>query len=243
MTQKLDAISPDWSKIRVLITGAGRGIGAATAEEFAKRGSSLVLVARTLTQLEEVASSLQARYPQIEIQIASVDVSSEEQIQKLFSSIGDVLDVVIHNAGAILVKPMEKFSTEEWNSLLNVNLSSAFWIAREIFSSSKKPISYLTVSSLAGVMGLTKFQGFSAYAAAKAGLIGFTETLAVEGRRRNIRANVVCPGAVNTQMLREAIPSYKTQTQPSDLAEVIFGLIEKSFVEGQTGHVEVLSNE
>ncbi|MBZ0256358.1 SDR family oxidoreductase, partial [bacterium] len=99
------------------------------------------------------------------------------------------------------------------------------------------------ISSLAGIRGTEKFPGMSAYVVSKHGVIGLTESLSVEGRPYGIRVNCVAPGAVDTQMLREAAPQFKTETEPADIAQAILYLSDPVQAASVTGAViEVHSN-
>jgi NAD(P)-dependent dehydrogenase (short-subunit alcohol dehydrogenase family) len=229
-----------------IVTGAGRGIGAALSEQLAMRGAKVVLVARTEAQLHETADRIRQKVKCAQLKVCALDVSNERAVKDLWDSVsgnGETPQILVNNAGWIKVEDFSKVSLLDWQRTQDVNLTACFLMCREIFKRAKLESSILNVSSIAGVMGLEKFEGFAAYTAAKAGLIGFTESLAVEGRSRKIWANVICPGAVDTQMLQEALPGYKTSTKPPSVAERMFKMIERSFKESMTGKVEVLSNE
>lgn len=231
----------DFKEKVVLVTGAGRGIGAALAIELCRRGAQVLGVARSGDELAATQRQCGENFLAF-----SCDLSEPQKIKQLFESIesrGLIPTVVINNAGVIRVKKVEDQSFEDYELMMRVNLLASFLISQEIFRRAKTQTSILNVSSLAGVMGLQKFAGFSLYTAAKAAVVGLSESLAVEGRAKKIMVNVVCPGAVDTQMLREALPSLKTETKPEDVVPKFLSVIERSFTESLTGHVEVLSDD
>jgi NAD(P)-dependent dehydrogenase (short-subunit alcohol dehydrogenase family) len=132
------------------------------------------------------------------------DVSDEGQVVKAFSGF-DSLDALVHCAAELIKRPFEEMDAGEWDRQVNATLRGAFLCAREAFRLMRdRGGTIVMVSSLSGVFGAEKFPGMSAYVAAKSGLAGLTEALAVEGRPHRIRVNAVSPGAVDTAMLRVA---------------------------------------
>ena len=132
------------------------------------------------------------------------DVTDEGQVVKAFSGL-DSLDALVHCAAELIKRPFEDMEAGEWDRQVNATLRGAFLCAREAFRlMHDRGGTIVMVSSLSGVFGAEKFPGMSAYVAAKSGLAGLTEALAVEGRPHHIRVNAVSPGAVDTAMLRIA---------------------------------------
>ena len=132
------------------------------------------------------------------------DVSDEAQAKKAFSTL-DSLDALIHCAAVLIKQPLADTSVADWDAQLNTDLRGAFLCSREAFRLMRgRGGSIVFVSSLSGVAGAEKFPGMAAYVAAKSGLAGLTEALAVEGRPDGIRVNAISPGAVDTPMLRIA---------------------------------------
>lgn len=224
-----------------IVTGAGRGIGAATARKLAEEKFDLILVSRTEKQLQEVRRNILEDFSETEILCIPADVCNEEQMKAVFEECREhfgKLDLLINNAGYIKVSALENNSLEDWHKTLDVNLTALFLSCREAISIMEAGACIINISSLAGVSGVSKFPGFVPYSAAKAGVIGFSEALAVELAGNKIRVQVLAPGAVDTQMLREALPNVKTSTQPKQIAEEIWRLYKD---EG-TGKLKVLSN-
>jgi len=221
-----------------LITGAGRGIGAATAHKLAENGFDLILISRTESELQEVRRNILDKFSDRQVLCIPADVSKEAQMKSVFEECRQHfgrLDVLINNAGYIRVANLEKHSMEDWYRTIDVNLTAVFISCREALSLMSSGSVIINISSLAGVNGVRKFSGFSSYSAAKAGVIGFTEALAEELKPKGIRVQVFAPGAVETKMLNDALPGLKTPTQPIDVADEIWSLMN----EESTGTVKV----
>jgi 3-oxoacyl-[acyl-carrier protein] reductase len=132
------------------------------------------------------------------------DVSREDQVVNAFAAL-DSLDALVHCAAELVKRPFADLTAEEWDQQLGAGLRGAFLCGREAFRLMRgHGGAIVMVSSLSGVFGAEKFPGMAAYVAAKSGLAGLTEALAVEGRPLRIRVNAVSPGAVDTPMLRIA---------------------------------------
>jgi NAD(P)-dependent dehydrogenase (short-subunit alcohol dehydrogenase family) len=134
-----------------------------------------------------------------------VDVSDEGQVTKAFAGL-ESLDALVHCAAVLIKRSVADMTAEEWDEQLGASLRGAFLCSREAFRlmRGRGGGAIDMVSSLSGVFGAEKFPGMSAYVAAKSGLAGLTEALAVEGREFGIRVNAISPGAVDTDMLRIA---------------------------------------
>ena len=217
-------------------------VGAGPAPE---RGARVVIASRSREELEHVASSIGTG----NTLAVPTDVSDEKQVLALFekaqSRFGGV-DLLVNNAGTISVAPISELTLDQWDAMIDVNLRGTFLCSREMFRRAKagERKSIVNISSLAGIRGVEKFPGMSAYAAAKHGVIGLTEILALEGREKNIRVNAVAPGAVDTKMLRDAAPFLKTSTKPEDVAKTILFLLDESQAAKVNGAVvEIYSNE
>lgn len=168
--------------LRAVVTGGSGGIGSAVIAVLRERGW--------------VVTSLSRR--------EGTDVADEAQVTKAFARL-DGLDALIHCAAVLIKKPFTEMSAGEWDQQLGPGLRGAFLCAHEAFRLMRAAGgSIVMVSSLSGVVGAEKFAGMSAYVAAKSGLAGLTEALAVEGRPHRIRVNAISPGAVDTDMLRIA---------------------------------------
>ena len=206
-----------------LVTGASRGIGAAIAEELARAGASVVLGYRSgKDEAEELAQRIGGRAVQ-------ADVSDPEEAARLVAEAGD-LDVLVNNAGLTRDGLLARMSDDDWRTVIDTNLAACFYTCRAVTRPmmKKRAGAIVNVSSIVGVHGNW---GQTNYAASKAGIIGFTKSLAKELGSRNVRANVVAPGYVTTR-LTEVLPEEATKAmldntalgrlgEPSDVAGAV----------------------
>ena len=180
-----------------LVTGASRGIGRAIAVELARAGASVVVGYRSGRQEgEELAQEIGGRAVQ-------ADVSVPEEAARLVEEAGDV-DILVNNAGLTRDGVLARMSDDDWRAVLETNLSSVFYTCRAVTRGmmKRRAGAIVNVSSIVGVHGNW---GQTNYAASKAGIIGFTKSLAQELGSRGVRANVVAPGYIKTQ-LTDVIP-------------------------------------
>ena len=220
-----------------LVTGASRGIGRAIASELAAAGAAVVIGYRSgKDEAEALASELGARAVQ-------ADVSNAEEAARLVAEAGD-LDILVNNAGLTRDGLLARMSDDDWRVVLETNLSSVFYTCRAVCRPmmKKRAGAIVNVSSIVGVHGNW---GQTNYAASKAGIIGFTKSLARELGSRNVRANVVAPGYVKTQ-LTDVLPEEATAAmlqntplgrlgEPEDIAGAVRFLCsdEASFITGE----------
>jgi len=219
-----------------LVTGASRGIGRAISLELARAGASVVVGYRSgRDEGEALAAEIGGRAVQ-------ADVSQPEDAARVVSEAGD-LDILVNNAGLTRDGVLARMSDDDWRAVIETNLSSVFYTCRAVTRGmmKRRAGAIVNVSSIVGVRGNW---GQSNYAASKAGIIGFTKSLAQELGSRNVRANVVAPGYIKTQ-LTEVIPEdAKTKMldltplgrfgEPEDVAGAVRFLCseEASFITG-----------
>jgi 3-oxoacyl-[acyl-carrier protein] reductase len=220
-----------------LVTGASRGIGRAIAVELASAGASVVVGYRSgQDEAEEVAKEIGGRAVQ-------ADVSDAASALALVETAGD-LDILVNNAGLTRDGLLARMSDADWRTVIDTNLSSVFYTCRAVTRPmmKRRAGAIVNVSSIVGVHGNW---GQTNYAASKAGIIGFTKSLAKELGSRNVRANVVAPGYVQTQ-LTDVLPEDATKAMldatplgrlgdPADVAGAVRFLCsdEASFVTGE----------
>ncbi len=234
----------------VLITGASRGIGKAIAETCVQQGAT---VAFTYLSSEEKARALEAELTAnggVAKGFRS-DASNFDQAQQLVEDVVaafGTVDVLVNNAGITRDTLLMRMTEEQWDEVINTNLNSAFNLTKAV----QKPMlkarsgSIINMSSVVGVKGNA---GQSNYAASKAGLIGFTKSIAAELGSRNIRCNAIAPGFIETEMTevldqdvvaswRNSIP-LKRGGQPVDVANATVFLASdlSAYITGQTLHV------
>ncbi len=228
-----------------IITGAGRGVGKATARRFAREGARVVLFSRTPGPLDEATTDIAHEGGQV-LSMAG-DVSREEDVRALFQRAMDAygrVDILVNCAGIVLVRPFVDMDAETWDRVIAVNLRGTFLCCRQAFRVMMAQQSgvIINLSSLSGVRGVEKFPGLSAYNVSKAGVASLTEILAVEGKPFHIRVCAVSPGAVDTEMLRQAAPHLKAGMTPDDLAEILLFLADDSGRMLSGSNIEIFSN-
>jgi len=219
-----------------LVTGASRGIGRAIAVELASAGASVVFSYRT--GVEEA----QALAAEIGAHAVQADVSDAGSARALVEEAGDI-DVLVNNAGVTRDGLLVRMSDEDWETVIDTNLASCFYTCRAAARGMMKQRSGAVVN-ISSIVGIHGNWGQTNYAASKAGIIGFTKALARELGSRNVRANVVVPGYVKTQ-LTDVLPEDATGAMlentplgrlgdPEDVAGAVRFLAsdEASFVTG-----------
>ena len=175
-----------------LVTGASRGIGRAIATDLAAAGASVVLSYRT------GAEEAQALAAEIGARAVQADVSDPESARALVEEADDV-DILVNNAGVTRDGLLVRMSDDDWDTVIDTNLASCFYTCRAVARGMMKKRSGVVVN-ISSIVGLRGNWGQTNYAASKAGIIGFTKSLARELGSRNVRANVVVPGYVKTQL-------------------------------------------
>lgn len=184
-----------------IITGAGRGIGESIAKRLAAEGARIAVVSRTEANSQKTADAINATHPD-RAKPYAVDVADFDAVQKageqILADFGRA-DVLVNNAGITRDTLAMRMSSEDWDVVLNTNLKGAFNFTRAVLRAMVKQRGgrIINISSVSGLLGLA---GQANYAASKAGLVGLTKTLARELASRNITANVVAPGFIETDM-------------------------------------------
>lgn len=196
----------DLSNKFAVVTGGGRGIGRAIAEVFAQRGADVLIGARTQSEVETAAAQIAAATGR-RILARAVDVanstSAKEFIEYAIAQFGRV-DILVNNAGVTRDNLIMRISEEDWDTVLDINLKGAFNCCKAVVRQMMKQ-RYGRIINITSVAGLAGNAGQTNYAASKAGLIGFTKSLAKELGSRNITVNAVAPGFIPT-VLTENLP-------------------------------------
>lgn len=209
---------------KAIITGAGRGIGRATALALADKGVHLGLLARTEASLEKVAE--EARAKGVEVTTVTADIGSNEQVTEalgqLTESLG-IVDILINNAGIGKFGGFLELEVEEWEKIIQVNLLGMYYVTRSVLPKMIEQQSgdIINISSTAGEKGGPVT---SAYSASKFGVLGLTESLAMEARKHNIRVSALTPSTVVTDLaINEGLVTGDEDNvlQPEDMAELI----------------------
>ncbi len=240
------ADSPHWLNGRLaVVTGASRGIGAATAEAIAAAGAHVIVAARDDEPLDAVAERIREHGG--EATAKPTDVSDAEDVESLFASsakLGSVAALVCA-AGVLRSAPFDEITADAWTESLDVNLTGTFLCCRAAFAAMRRSGEGRIVNfgSLSGVYATEKFPGLTAYNVSKYGVIGLTEAIAAEGKEHGISAICVSPGAVDTEMLRQANPSLRPGLTPADVAELVVALMDSRLVAASGANIPLFSNE
>ena len=207
-----------------IITGAGRGIGRATAIELARLGYRLSLAARNVEALAETARL--AGRPDQGV-VCRTDVTDPEQVERLVRQTVDRfgrIDAVINNAGLAPVRSITETTVDQWRAVIDTNLSAAFYLCKSAWPLFERQRSGVVVN-VSSAAARDPFPGFAAYGAAKAGLNLFGLSAAREGHKIGVRVHTVAPSATETEMFRgimtqDQYPSDQT-LDPADVARII----------------------
>jgi len=234
-----------WLAGRVaVVTGASRGIGAATAAAVAAAGARVVLAARDGDALDDVAARIRGLGG--EATAVPTDVSKPADVERLVAAAerqGPLTALVC--AAAELTRALFADTTPEiWTQTLAVNLTGAFLCCRAAFAPMRQAGEgrIITIASLSGVYATEKFPGLAAYNVSKYGVIGLTEAIAVEGKEHGISAICVSPGAVDTEMLRRANPDLRPGLTPADVADLIVALLDSPLAPASGANIPLFSN-
>ncbi|MCG7318340.1 3-ketoacyl-ACP reductase [Brevibacillus laterosporus] len=214
----------DFQGKKALLTGAGKGIGRAIAIALAKEGTHLGLVARTESDLKELATELAKTYG-ITVSIATADISKRSDVEAAYAKIKAELgsiDILINNAGTATFGAVTDMSPEEWERIVSVNLFGTYYMTYAALPDmiAQNSGNIINVASTAGERG---FATGSAYCASKFAVMGFTESVLQEVRKHNIRVTALTPSTVNTELAVNAglkIGADDHMMQPEDVAEL-----------------------
>ncbi len=234
-----------------IITGASRGIGLEVAKTLASQGASIVCVSTKLENSQKIADQLAQEFsvPTLGLQ---ADVSSEPSVQEMVKAVMDhfgKIDVLVNNAGITRDNLLLRLSAEDWQAVLNTNLNSVFFTTKSVLRPMMKQ-RYGRIVNIASVVGLMGNPGQANYAAAKAGIMGFSKTVAREYGAKGITCNVVAPGFIETDMIGslpkeyldniiQNIPQQRLGT-PRDVANLVLFLASdlSSYITGEVVRVD-----
>ena len=200
-----------------VVTGASRGIGRAIALALAGAGAEVALWARDEGALREVAAEIAQSGGRAEIMIcdvtdpASVNAAADAVRQAMGS-----VRILVNNAGIALRKPAGEISDAEWRAVMAVSADGTFYVTRALLPDlTRSGGRVINIASIAGRQGTPLL---AAYCAAKHAVVGFTRALALEVRAAKVSVNAICPGSVDTTMLRESMPGARADMSPADIA-------------------------
>lgn len=200
-----------------VVTGAGRGIGAAIARALASQGAKVSLLGRTRDSLDKLATELNAN---AETCVAVADVKDGSALQAAFARARErfgPVSILVNNAGQASSAPLHTADDSLWDEMLAVNLGGVYRCIRcalpDMLQAGRGRI-----VNIASTAGLTGYAYVTAYCAAKHGVIGLTRALAMELARKNITVNAVCPGYADTDMVRDAVANIQAKTGRDEAA-------------------------
>ena len=227
-----------------VVTGASRGIGAATATAIAAAGAHVVLAARDGEALDRVAARI--RDAGGEATVVPTDVSSVEQVQRLFAAVEEAgtLAALVCAAGVLTPAPFAETTPDIWEQTLAVNLTGSFLCCRAAFTAMRGAGEgrIVNIGSLSGVYATEKFPGLSAYNVSKYGVIGLTEAIAVEGKgardQRDLRESWRGrhPDAASSQ------PDLRPGLTPDQVADLIVALLDSRLAPASGANIPLFSN-
>lgn len=200
----------------IIVTGTSRGIGYELALKFAEAGHQVLAISRKIPQ-----TLLEHQ----NVTCLSVDLADEialDQVENFLSSTWKKVDAVVHNAGALLLKPFAETTQADFESIYKVNVFAVANLTRICIPYLEKGSHVVTISSIGGVRGSLKFAGLTAYSSSKGAVITLTELLAEEYKEKGISFNVLALGSVQTEMLNEAFPGYQAPISAEGMATYIY---------------------
>jgi 3-oxoacyl-[acyl-carrier protein] reductase len=232
-----------------LVTGASRGIGAAIAIELGKSGATVIGTATTPSGADHISSAFQQAG--IKGVGVALDVNDAAQVESVLKEIGEkfgVISILVNNAGVTRDTLLMRMSEEDWDTVISTNLKSVFRLSQAVLRPMMKARygRIINISSIVGHMGNA---GQTNYCAAKAGMTGFTKSMAQEVGSRGITVNCVAPGFIDTDMTKDLPEEHKAKLlshiplgrlgQPEDIAAAVTFLASSraSYITGETIHV------
>lgn len=234
------------NKAIALVTGASRGIGKAIAERLANDGFFVIGTATTENGATAIADYLSDNGTGLMLNVA--DASSIEAVMKTITDKFGTITVLVNNAGITRDNLLMRMKDEEWDDIINTNLTSVFRLSKAVLRGMMKAKTGRIIN-ISSVVGSTGNAGQANYAAAKAGMIGFTKSMAKEVGSRNITVNTVAPGFIDTDMTKELNDAIKTNLlagiplgrlgEASEIAHAVSFLASSGagYITGETLHV------
>jgi len=213
----------------IIITGTSRGIGAELVKQFAAEGHTVISLSRNSNpELENLPN----------VYYKSVDLSNDASVAEFAVALKDQfknINILIHNAGTIINKPFAEISSADFEYVYKVNVFGVAALSRAVLPLMNNGSHVVTISSMGGIQGSSKFPGLAAYSSSKGAVITLSELLAEEYKEQGVAFNVLALGAVQTEMLQEAFPGYQAPIYPNEMAVYIkdFALNGNRFFNGK----------
>lgn len=211
--------------MNVIITGASKGIGYELCQKFISTGNhNIIAISRSSGVFDDqmVSSGLNNNKS---FNYIKFDLTEPNFKENLLPQIADKLqsiDIIINNAGLLINKPLIELADNDFDSMFDLNVKSAFRLVRDVMPMIGKGGHIVNISSMGGYQGSSKFPGLSLYSASKGALAVLTECMAEELKPNNVSANALALGAVQTEMLSTAFPNYKAPLRAEEMADFIY---------------------
>lgn len=211
----------------IIITGVSRGIGLELVKILAKK-HNILAISRNVKPVEKIEN----------VKALALDITQANYLKKAAAYVKNnwgKVDTIIHNAGKLINKPFKDTTSQDFFDVYQVNVFAVAELTRIMLPFLKKGSHVLTISSMGGIQGSSKFSGLSAYSSSKGAVITLTELLAEEYKDKGIAFNALALGAVQTEMLEEAFPGYKAPTTADSMAAYIadFALFGNKYFNGK----------
>lgn len=213
----------------IIITGTSRGIGAELVKQFAAEGHTIISLSRNSNP--EFANLPNVYYNSVDLSNEASVAAFAIELKNQFKNI----DILIHNAGTIVNKPFAEISSADFEYVYKVNVFGLATLTKAVLPLMNNGSHVVTISSMGGIQGSSKFPGLAAYSSSKGAVITLSELLAEEYKEQGVAFNVLALGAVQTEMLQEAFPGYKAPVNPNEMAAYIknFALQGNQFFNGK----------
>jgi NAD(P)-dependent dehydrogenase (short-subunit alcohol dehydrogenase family) len=204
---------PPFARHHAVVTGGGRGIGAAIAEALARQGASVSLIGRNAEALQVMANRITKDYG-VKAATASADVADETAVQKAICKVRDELGaptILVNNAGVAVSAPFLKSNAAFWRNVLGIDLMGSVFCTQAVLPAMLES-KWGRIINIASTAGVTGYAYVTTYCAAKHGMIGLTRALAIETARTGVTVNAVCPGYTDTEMTSQTITNIIEKT-------------------------------
>ena len=206
------------SSKKIVVTGASRGIGLELVKKLAASGHQVLALSRNTASIDPILANKE------QVIFLETDITTGAGIKRVVGFVEenwDKVDIVIHNAGALLHKPFKETTSEDFLSIYQVNVFAVAELTRRLDPFLVGGSHVVAISSMGGIQGSMKFAGLSAYSSSKGAVITLMELLAEEYKERGVQFNALALGAVQTEMLKEAFPDYEAPISAEDMADYI----------------------
>lgn len=222
-----------------IVTGASRGIGREVVIWLINNGHNVIALSRSIEKLEKIKYEVKEELAKnlIVVQCDLCSIEDLDNLDRKVKSVFSELNIIVNNAGQLVNKPLLDLTQEDFESIYNANVWAPFNLVQRNLSLLRGShyAHIVNISSVGGVQGSVKFPGLSLYSSSKGALNVLTECIAEELKDSNIRCNALALGAVQTEMLEEAFPSYKANVSAIEMAKYIckFAITDGEYVNGK----------